>query len=177
MNNCYGPSLVGNIGVDQAADIISLYKSSDVVTAKIYEGEDATQDDVRSCVVFLPEYNKVANVVSEYGYNANSQYYNFDLDGVSENPQLLKYGIDDEYGWHIDCGSGLSFRRKLSIIVILNDDYIGGELAFFTDKEYKFKLRTGDVVVFPSFISHRVCPVIQGCRWALAGWISGSQFK
>ena len=34
---------------------------------------------------------------------------------------------------------------------------------------------TGDMIVFPSFLAHKVEPVTSGIRWVLVGFISGDK--
>jgi PKHD-type hydroxylase len=78
--------------------------------------------------------------------------------------------------------------RKLSVTVSLSDsnDYKGGELEFdFRNgehgkisnivecKEIKSK---GSLVVFPSFVWHRVKPVTKGTRYSLVIWHCGLPF-
>ena len=45
------------------------------------------------------------------------------------------------------------------------------------DGEEKEKLRQkGTVIVFPSFLQHRVTEVTEGQRYALVGWREGKQW-
>ena len=79
--------------------------------------------------------------------------------------------------------------RKLSVTVTLSDpkDYKGGELEFDfrnqdPDKKPNIKkcieiLPKGSLVVFPSFVWHRVCPVKKGERKSLVIWNLGWPFK
>jgi len=79
--------------------------------------------------------------------------------------------------------------RKLSVTVTLSDpkEYKGGELEFdFRNldpdkprKPVKCKeiLSKGSLVVFPSFVWHRVCPVKSGERKSLVIWNLGWPFK
>jgi len=79
--------------------------------------------------------------------------------------------------------------RKLSVTVTLSDpkDYKGGELEFDfrnmdPDKKRNVKkcteiLPKGSLVVFPSFVWHRVCPVKSGERNSLVIWNLGWPFK
>ena len=59
----------------------------------------------------------------------------------------------------------------LTVLGLLNDNYIGGELVLFTDEVYK--LSAGDVIVFPSnfLYPHRVNPVISGKRYSTVHWV------
>ena len=79
--------------------------------------------------------------------------------------------------------------RKLSVTVTLSDpkDYKGGELEFDfrnldPDKKRNVKkcteiLPKGSLVVFPSFVWHRVCPVKSGERNSLVIWNLGYPFQ
>lgn len=59
----------------------------------------------------------------------------------------------------------------LSFVGNLNEDYEGGELAFF-DGQTKFALKTGDICMFPScfLYPHEVLEVRQGERYSFALW-------
>jgi|TARA_R100000455_G_C6253218_1_gene109537 PKHD-type hydroxylase len=123
--------------------------------------------------------------------------WNFKIDG-NESFQFTKYKKGQFYGWH--CDSFLEpFSnhvmpwlngkvRKLSVTVSLSDpsEYEGGELQFdyrnggdknvsniVTCKEIKEK---GSLVVFPSFVWHRVKPVKKGVRYSLVIWHCGLPF-
>jgi predicted 2-oxoglutarate/Fe(II)-dependent dioxygenase YbiX len=58
----------------------------------------------------------------------------------------------------------------LSILSVLNEDYEGGDFIMF-DK-YKIKLKTGDVLIFPSnfMYPHKVKPVLRGTRYSMISW-------
>jgi len=78
-------------------------------------------------------------------------------------------------------------QRKLSATVQLTDEskYKGGELLFkdlkgknepeiLTNKVFKKK---GTIVVFPSYMLHKVTPVTQGIRHSLVLWTCGNPWK
>ena len=127
--------------------------------------------------------------------NANAGW-NFDWD-YSESCQFTKYKKGQFYDWHSDAWP-LPYNkpgqpdhnkiRKLSVTVSLSDpkDYSGGELEFdFRNGDKKISnikkckeiLPKGSVVVFPSFVWHRVCPVKKGSRYSLVIWNLGPMYK
>jgi PKHD-type hydroxylase len=70
----------------------------------------------------------------------------------------------------------------MSIVIQLTDpsEYEGGD--FEIDSQYpqlpKEEIREkGSVLVFPSFIPHRVTPVTKGVRRSLVSWIEGPKFR
>jgi PKHD-type hydroxylase len=88
------------------------------------------------------------------------------------------------YDWHCDTfwANSTTYDRKISIVIQLSDskDYEGGD--FEIDHRYpqfpKEAIRDkGSVLVFPSFINHRVTPVTSGTRKSLVAWIQGPKFR
>jgi PKHD-type hydroxylase len=66
------------------------------------------------------------------------------------------------------------------------EDYVGGDLEFdfrnSKDKSKTIKVckeiyPRGSIVVFPSFVWHRVKPVTKGTRYSLVMWSIGAPFK
>ena len=124
--------------------------------------------------------------------------WNFNWD-YSESCQFTKYKKGQYYDWHCDSWDQPYQRqqgdpthgkiRKLSVTVTLSDpkNYKGGELEFdFRNldpdkprKPVKCKeiLPKGSLVVFPSFVWHRVCPVKSGERNSLVIWNLGYPFQ
>ena len=127
--------------------------------------------------------------------------WNFDWD-FSESCQFTKYGVGQHYGWHCDSWdkpydkpNDLNSHgkiRKLSVTVSLSDpsEYEGGNLEFDfrnqvdweRDKKSKIKECTeirprGSIIVFPSFVWHRVNPVTKGTRYSLVIWNLGRPFR
>jgi PKHD-type hydroxylase len=139
-------------------------------------------------------YNEIYPYIHEANKNSG---WNFQFD-YSESCQFTKYGKDQHYDWHCDSWDNpynnpkdLNFHnkiRKLSVTCSLSDqkDYKGGELEFdFRNKENgkpviktcKEILPIGSICVFPSFVWHRVRPVISGTRYSLVIWNLGYPFK
>jgi len=136
--------------------------------------------------------------IQPYIHQANqSAGWNFNWDH-SEPCQFTKYKKGQHYDWHCDSWDKAYNRpdnpthgkiRKLSVTVTLSDpkDYKGGELEFDfrnmdPDKKPNIKkcieiLPKGSLVVFPSFVWHRVCPVKSGERNSLVIWNLGYPFQ
>ena len=66
--------------------------------------------------------------------------------------------------------------------ILLNDpkEYKGGILEFATPNGH-FQctelIKPGSLVVFPSFVKHRVAPVTKGKRISLVSWTLGYPYK
>ena len=135
--------------------------------------------------------------IQPYVHQANANAgWNFQWD-FSESCQFTKYEKGQYYDWHCDSwdrpyereGPEKGKIRKLSVTLTLSNpkDYKGGELEFdFRDKDPDKKpsirkcteiLPKGSLVVFPSFVWHRVCPVKKGSRYSLVIWNIGWPYK
>jgi PKHD-type hydroxylase len=137
--------------------------------------------------------------IQPYVNQANkSAGWNFEWNW-SESCQFTKYSKEQYYDWHCDSWDtpynnpeNLNFHgkiRKLSVTCSLSDpkDYKGGELEFnFNNPEATKKqnikkcleiLPRGSIVVFPSFVWHRVRPVTKGIRYSLVIWNLGYPYK
>ena len=151
----------------------------------------------KSNVVWMDDpwiYKEIQPYIHAANRNAG---WNFDWDW-SESCQFTKYKLNQFYDWHCDSNE-LPYNkpndknvhgkiRKLSVTVSLSDEseYEGGDFEFdFRNddrgsdqpricKEIRPK---GSVVVFPSFVWHRVKPVTSGTRYSLVIWNLGWPFR
>jgi PKHD-type hydroxylase len=134
-------------------------------------------------VVFERWTKVIGSILFSHIYAANiSAGWNFKL-RYPEDTQIGVYSDKGHYDWHQDLGppSSNNHQRKLSAVLILSnpDDYEGGELLLKSAKpveEIKFKLPKGSVIVFPSFIEHKVNVVTAGERYSAVMWVDGPAF-
>jgi len=78
------------------------------------------------------------------------------------------------YGRHVDNPFMSSGRSDLSFTISLTpkDLYEGGELLIETiNSENKFKLNSGEILIYPSTYLHSVQEVLNGERIVCVGWI------
>ncbi len=91
--------------------------------------------------------------------------------------QFIEYGLGGHYIWHVDVGPGMNITRKLSFSVQLSapEAYWGGKLQFLNGYSKRTASNElGSITVFPSFMLHRVKPVLRGARYSLVGWVHGA---
>jgi len=83
---------------------------------------------------------------------------------------ILKYGKGQKFINHIDDYSEKT--RRISTILYLNDDYLGGEILF-PRFNISYKPKANDFILFPStyVYNHSVLEVTQGKRYAVVSWI------
>ena len=172
---------------------------------KIEKNNSLSDDELKdlkkkrdSNIVWLSEpwiYNEIHPYIHQANKNAG---WNFEWDW-SEACQFTKYKQDQYYGWHcdswdepyvdIDNKNYNGKIRKLSVTCVLSkpEDYEGGELEFDfgtdePDKKHNVRSCTeiktqGSLVIFPSFVRHRVKPVTKGTRYSLVIWSLGQPYK
>lgn len=102
-----------------------------------------------------------------------SANWNYKIDSI-EQVQVGKYIKNSHYDWHVDWAPLEPGKiRKLSIVCLLSDpsEYEGGE--FEMEGINEIKLKQGSILVFPSYINHRVKPITNGVRISAVSWVSG----
>jgi len=119
---------------------------------------------------------KVRKTLDGYLYtsasNALKQYIKkFPYCSVEQDSgyDLLKYEVGQFYTAHTD--SFTNRFRTVSCSFILNDDYEGGEFAFF-NREIIYRLKKGSCIMFPSNFTypHEIMPVTNGTRYSIVTW-------
>ena len=144
----------------------------------------------------------IYNEIQPYINDANRLAgWNFDWDW-SESCQFTKYGVGQYYGWHCDSWE-VPYNnpqnkqthgkiRKLSVTISLSDpkEYEGGNLEFDYRNSVDWERNKtagihtcteirprGSIIIFPSFVWHRVSPVTKGVRHSLVLWNLGFPWK
>ena len=157
--------------------------------------------DYRNTTLFIPPkpddwlFGKILGAILEF--NNCKDGYGFQIAGLAEPPNMMRYHAPDidkrgkpgKYDWHIDVGPGaIQSMRKLSYSILLNPtEYEGGQFiskigrqeTAFEDTTFDDETRrdlTGTMILFPSYILHRISEVTKGTRYALVGWAHGNSF-
>jgi PKHD-type hydroxylase len=113
----------------------------------------------------------------------NGGGWQYDLWGFWDPIQYTAYSAErgGHCDWHDDQhDSPGALPRKLSLVLLLSDEtaYEGGDFESFDRGPRPIGVRTkGALIVFPSFLSHRVTPVTKGYRQSLVAWITGPKFR
>ena len=150
--------------------------------------------DYRNTTLFIPPepdewlFSKILGAIMHF--NNHETGYQFHVQGLAEPPNLMRYqaanidkhGKPGHYDWHMDVGPGkIPSMRKISYTLILNpDEYEGGELTFHIgrnfDEPFPGQDEAGSMIIFPSYLVHKVKPITSGTRYAIVGWAHGNSF-
>ena len=98
-----------------------------------------------------------------------------------ESFQYSEYNesYNGHYDWHIDYtlkepGQPLSRKLSFSLGISNKDDYEGGQLITKVNREEpSYKLDRGEIIIFPSWMLHKVTHVTRGLRKVIVGWGRG----
>ena len=125
-------------------------------------------------------YTELTNLITKI----NKDFFHFDIKGL-DSIQYTEYdgSYKGHYDWHTDWNwsNPMNPPRKLSMTIQLTDgsEYEGGDFEIAHDIEpgYEPTKQLGTVIVFPSFMPHKVAPVTAGLRKSLVVWFTGPKFK
>jgi len=177
-------ALTGSLGIHREADKKPLSQQE----------EELIRTRRNSNIVWLDQ-AWIYKELQPYVHRANAAAgWNFQWNRT-ESVQFTKYNINQYYDWHCDSWEKPYKNgeiRKLSMTCQLTDgsEYEGGELEFDfrqydphrRDEAKHLRKATeisprGSIIVFPSFVWHRVKPVKKGVRYSLVAWNNGASFK
>ena len=165
-------------------------KIIDLAENKWIKGEVSDEENNKSnrdAWTYFTNEEWIYDIVFEYMRRSNEySNWNFKID-AAEGLQITKYETNGYQEYHYD-GDGYTRHnmphadllhdktRKLSMSIILNDDFEGGQLEFMNNPN-PIEDKLGTIVVFPSYMQHRVRPVTSGTRYSLVTWVVGEPFQ
>ena len=177
----------GGFNEDELSRIIDFGELAEFQKGEVGSGEEAkvleqTRETDITWIRPSPETQWIYERMVNLAARINHDKFQFDLSHF-QYFQYGKYKTDGHYNWHYDCGPNLPEHRKLSFVLGLTepDSYEGGEFQINVsgdnEKAHSFKIRKGDLIVFPAYMGHRVTPVTSGERMTLTAWAVGPKFK
>ena len=127
----------------------------------------------------ITHYINLRNIVYDCIKELNAQTFNYDITRINQM-NLLRYDVGGKYDYHQDVNYSSQEHRKITFIIQLSDpnEYEGGTLEF-RDGPFKgegFK-KMGSIMIFPSFLYHRITPVTKGIRHSIVGWAVGPRWR
>jgi hypothetical protein len=174
------------IPIETLGSFTKFISNLDYRTAQVGFGEE--QIDIRN-VLDRPLTNGSKNMTEikwfnfiKHVFTLNTQKYIFDVvkqEARSINPgqileiNALKYKTGGHYVYHVDYFE--KHPRQFSLILLLNNDYEGGELVFNDpsyQNEFIVPVKPGRLIVWPSnfMFPHKVNKVTKGTRYSIVGW-------
>ena len=170
----------GLVPEDLCDDILKEFPEDSVYWQPSFIGAGDIREDVRNCNMIglsrLPHQNMVYENLDSRMFECAAEaikQYRERWPGVETEIDtgydLLRYRTGEFYTQHTD--SFKEQQRSVTCSFHLNDDYEGGEFAFF-NREKVYKFEKGDAILFPSnfMFPHEILPVTSGTRYSIITW-------
>lgn len=128
----------------------------------------------------------IVSLIYEAALIFKRNIFNYDINYINDMQFTLYEGTPQnvaKYDWHFDIfyNNDSPFDRKISFVLQLSNpyEYEGGDFEFQSPYEEMIPeaKNKGSVILFPSFIPHRVTGVTSGTRKSLVSWVEGPKFR
>jgi len=108
--------------------------------------------------------------LNQYKFDTNTLDYDYKQ---IMDIEILKYENSGFYTWHVDHFAAIP--RTMSCILLLNNDYEGGNLCFRNPDgsgEWEIEVKPNRMIIWPSnfLYPHTVKPVTKGKRYSVVAW-------
>lgn len=162
-------------------DIISNFEKLEPETATTFNN---AEDYRKSKIRWVSHENGLKDFLMRYIEQANSNAWHINIDRSPKEMQFTEYSgeYEGKYDWHHDIfwESPKNYDRKLSVVVQLSDPdaYEGGNFEFseVANPDQSALRARGTILVFPSYLEHRVTAITEGTRYSLVLWVSGPRW-
>ena len=149
----------------------------------ILREEDTKYPAINQLKVIMNTYLKTVNKSIFKGVDTPD--YFADVQAIKYDPAIAPDGTLPHFDWHTDdvwTQPTLNLIRKLTQIVVISDgetEFEGGKCEFdplHGTLDYDGR-KQGSLVMFPSFLKHRILPITSGVRYAVNGWSYGPSWR
>jgi len=166
---------------NQINKILEIVSNQSLLDAPTFSSKTPSDKIRKSKICWLSE-DWIKNLLWEYILKINSNAFKIEVENNAE-VQFTEYRFDENghYDWHHDVNwnGQVDIDRKISLTVQLSNEneYDGGDFEFEElETNANFKLK-GTIIIFPSYLRHRVTPITSGVRKSLVAWFSGPQWR
>lgn len=173
---------VGVINKQTCESMIDTFSKIDPIDGTTY---NATETHRKSKVRWVADEPALEVLFLRFVNAANAVAFNVDIQQEMREMQFTEYHAEygGKYNWHHDVNweNNKNFDRKLSMVVQLSDPdtYEGGRFEFNEvqnprPEDWK---KQGSILIFPSYLQHRVTEVTKGVRYSLVSWVRGPRWR
>jgi PKHD-type hydroxylase len=153
-------------------------------------GESIIDHDFRQAdgkIHFMDLDNKwIFQKLTELSTLINDQVYNYNITDFNFFQYTEYNKVGSKHNLHMDMVLGdkvpkdMILPLKLSCSLILSDikDFEGCDFEVMIDwRNIPIEQKRGRLIAFPSFMPHRITPLVSGKRKAIVFWVRGPRFK
>ena len=162
-------------------------KNYDFIENKEQSATDEKKETKKNALVKCISYFKIKKFIKNLIYqyiSFNNKYIGYHLynhlDNDCCNLNIYSHKNFQEYDWHIDGDLEPFSDIKLTVLINLSiKPYTGGNFFIFNNTQYEIPglNKPGNMIMFKSFLNHKVMPVITGERRTLSIFLKGPAFK
>jgi len=149
--------------------------------------ERPAEDVKKTSIVYMSLWKRCKDFLGEFEdlvHHVNNENFGFDLHRFTGHEAIhhnvYKEEVSGQYDWHSDGSVGEMYDFKLTAIINLStEQYEGGNLELFLKRPMHIKGldNPGSILIFPSYMQHRVTSVTKGERSTVTMWIRGPLFR
>jgi PKHD-type hydroxylase len=175
------------LNLKQIKQINNFIKNNyDSIEGEELKAKDNNNVSKKNNETFLIKYKKINNFIFdlvEKCYEVNKTNFGYELWKLENN--YCNYNVykslnKSNYDWHIDTSFEPYCDTKLTVLINLSEkEFEGGD--FYLEQTNLMEVselkEIGSMIMFKSFIRHKVTPVIKGERKNLALFLKGPNFK
>jgi PKHD-type hydroxylase len=173
-----------NVDEETIQKIINVACETETKQAATFNKTETDVSIRSSRVSWLNKHEWIRQNLFQYVNHANIHVFRLNVCDMAE-VQYTEYHASENghYDFHhdIDWQRNDGFDRKISVTVQLSDpsEYEGGDFVFTetSTPEPDQAKQKGSVLVFPSYLVHKVTPVTKGVRKSLVAWFEGPQWQ
>ena len=168
------------ISKEKIYKILNIANKTPLSKASIFSSYEPMQNIRQSKICWLSD-KWIKALLWEYVLKANN-VFQIDVENNSE-VQFVEYKHNENghYDWHHDVNwngqEGIDRKLSMTIQLSNSDDYVGGFFEFDEIKTNVDFKPQGTVIIFPSYLRHRVSPVTLGTRRSLVAWYYGPKWR
>lgn len=166
---------------EQVDLIIAAGEAQPAVGATVF-ADSQVDTEIRSSTIRWLKDRSIRDLLWEFVKEANINAFGVDVENYAEMQFTEYYASQNgHYDWHHDVNwqGNANSDRKLSVTVQLShpNEYEGGAFEFNECQTPLNARARGTVLVFPSYLHHRVLPVTSGSRKSLVAWFHGPRWR
>jgi PKHD-type hydroxylase len=169
---------------DECQEIINYGNNFKKNFSTIANEKNPANENIRKCNIawIYPnqETYQIFERLSQTIKNLNEEFFKFDITGMQEGLQFTEYNApSDHYIAHQDLNFGNQIRKLSAVVQLTNpNNYEGGNLLIYGQENPDvLNNEQGSLILFPSYMLHKVTPITKGTRYSLVSWITGPNFK
>jgi PKHD-type hydroxylase len=180
---------------DSVQEILGICDNIALEDATMGQSQE-TNKNYRDCLISFIDNHRIYEIITPFINKANVyNEWNFEIK-CHETCQYTVYNKSQFYDYHADCTDSPytnhlnpnfnGMMRKISMTLQLSDpeSYDGGDFYVkyiqngdVVEEKLEHAKSLGSIIVFPSFLHHKVTPVTKGTRKSLVCWTLGYPFK